>query len=120
MFKVYVFIALILVINPMLQKFIRQKYNIVSTHRFFRYVNNTHKWLEILLIALFFIFFITFWFIDELVLVYLLIAIGSTVHLVRAFVEYKYEREKKEYIITLVDTGIWFVFFVIILVQYNF
>ena len=116
MFKFYIFIALILVINSVLTKFLRKKYNIIDPKRI-RYMSNTHKWVEIILIILFVISLAFLWFFEDLVLVYVLIAIGSVAYIFRAFVEYKYEQEEKEYIITLVDFGSLWVPFAILLVD---
>ena len=80
MFKFYIFIALILVINSVLKKFIRQKYNIIDPQRI-RYMSNTHKWVEISLIVLAIILFVLLWFIDDSALVYLLFAIVIVVYL---------------------------------------
>ena len=122
MLKIYILIALTLVINSVLKKFIRQKYNIyygiVFPQRSFRYVNNTIKWVEISVFVLGVILFVLFLFFKNLILLYLLIAIFSVERILRAFFEYKYERDEKEYIITLVDFGIWSVFYAILLVTY--
>ena len=117
MFTFYILIVLMLVINSVLNKFIRQKYNIIDPQRI-RFVTNTHQWVEISLIVLGIILIVLFWYIGDSVLVYLLFAIFIVVDLHRAFVEYKYEREEKEYIITLVDFGIRSVFFGLLLVYY--
>ena len=81
-------------------------------------MSNTHKWVEIILIVLAVILFVLLWFIENSALVYLLTAIGSVVYIHRAFVEYKYEREEKKYIITLVDFGSWWVAISILLVYF--
>lgn len=117
MFKFYIFIALIVIFNSMLTKFIRQKYNIIDPRRI-RYVNDTHKWVEISLVVLGVIVFVLFLFNLNLVWLSLFIAISIVGKIFRAIFEYKYEREEKEYIITLVDLGIWSVFFGTLLVYY--
>src|SRR4051812_46611896 len=122
MLKIYILIALTLVINSVLKKFIRQKYNIyygiVFPPRSFRYVNNTIKWVELSVFVLGVILFVLFLFFKNVILLYLLIAIFSVERILRAFFEYKYERDEKEYIITLVDFGTWSVFYGILLVIY--
>jgi 4-hydroxybenzoate polyprenyltransferase len=117
MYKFYIFIALLLVINSVLKKFLRQKYNIIDPQRI-RYMSNTHKWVEIPLIVFAVILFVLLWFFENSALFYLLFAVGSVVYILRAFVEYKYEREEKKYIITLVDFGSWWVSVAILLVYF--
>lgn len=117
MFKFYIFIAIIYVSNYLLTKFIRQKYNIIDPRRI-RYVNDTHKWVEISLVILAVIVFVLFLFKLNLVWLSLFVVISSVGKIFRAIFEYKYEREEKEYIITLVDLGIWSVFSGTLLVYY--
>ncbi|MHC8516627.1 DUF4181 domain-containing protein [Sporosarcina sp. ITBMC105] len=117
MFKFYIFIAIIYVSNYLLTKFIRQKYNIIDPRRI-RYVNGTHKWVEISLVVLAVIVFVLFLFKLNLVWLTLFIAISIFGKIIRAIFEYKYEREEKEFIITLVDLGIWCVFSGTLLVYY--
>lgn len=117
MFKFYIFIAIIYVSNYLLTKFIRQKYNIIDPRRI-RYVNDTHKWVEISLVVLAVIVFVLFLFNLNLVWLSLFIVISSVGKIIRAIFEYKYEREEKEFIITLVDLGIWSVFSGTLLVYY--
>lgn len=117
MFKFYIFIALIVIFNSMLTKFIRQKYNIIDPRRI-RYVNDTHKWVEISLVVLGVIVFVLFLFNLNLVWLSLFVTISIFGKISRAIFEYKYEREEKEFIITLVDLGIWSVFSGTLLVYY--
>ncbi|GKV54337.1 hypothetical protein NCCP2222_02840 [Sporosarcina sp. NCCP-2222] len=117
MLKINILFILTLIISSMLTKFLRNKYNIIDPQRI-RYVSNTHQWVEIPLVVLGVIFIFLFWFIEVPVLFYIAIAIFTVVSLFRAFVEYKYEREEKEYIITLLDFGIWSISMGVLLVYY--
>ncbi|WP_418895885.1 DUF4181 domain-containing protein [Sporosarcina cyprini] len=117
MLKINILLILTLVISSVFTKFIRNKYNIIDPQRI-RYVSNTHQWVEIPLVVLGVIFIVLFWIFEISVLLYLAIAIFAVVPLFRSFVEYKYEREEKEYIITLIDFGIWSIFMGVLLVYY--
>ncbi|WP_342567612.1 DUF4181 domain-containing protein [Psychrobacillus sp. FSL K6-4046] len=109
-------IFLLLVIYVLLQYFIRQKYNISTPLRFF--VNTTHKWIEIILIVLGSVLFVLFWIMEDWVFVYLLMAVTLVILCHRAFVSYKYEREERQYMITLVDLGTFCILFSIVIVGY--
>ena len=113
----YIFIALIMISNSVLTKFIRRKYNIIDPKRI-RYMSNTHKWVEIPLVVLGVIFLVLFWIMENSVLLYLVIAVFVVVPMFRAFFEYKYERDEKEYMITLLNLGILSVYLGALLVYY--
>ncbi|MCM3356538.1 DUF4181 domain-containing protein [Psychrobacillus sp. MER TA 171] len=112
-------VFLLMVISFVLQYFLRRKYNITTPDRFFKFVNNTHKWIEIFLFVLVIIIIGLFWFVQHWVWVYLLITIGVVLLSLRAYVEYKYEREERQYIITLVNLVTSCVLFVLLLVNYS-
>ncbi|MBB4825767.1 hypothetical protein HNO89_003003 [Sporosarcina luteola] len=117
MLKINILLILTLVISSVLTKYIRNKYNIIDPQRI-RYVSNTHQWVEIPLVVLGIIFIVLFWFIEGSVFYYFAIAIFAVVPLFRAFVEYKYEREEKEYIITLINFGLWSIGMGVLLLYY--
>lgn len=110
-------VFLLMVIYVLLQYFIRQKYNITTPLRFF--VNPTHKWIEIPLIVLGTVLFVLFWIMEDLVFIYLLMAVALVILCQRAFVSYKYEREERQYMITLVDLGTFCILFGLLLVNYS-
>ncbi|WP_366518597.1 DUF4181 domain-containing protein [uncultured Psychrobacillus sp.] len=105
-----------MVIYLVLRYFIRQKYNISTHQRLF--VNTTQKWIEIILLVLSCILFVLFWIMEDWVFVYLIMAVLVVLLCLRAFVSYKYEREERQYMITLVDLGAYCIFFCILLVGY--
>ena len=109
-------VFLLMVISFVLQYFLRRKYNITTPLRFF--VNTIHKWIEIPLIVLGSVLFVLFWIMEDWVFVYLLMAVTLVILCHRAFVSYKYEREERQYMITLVDFGTFCIFFCILLVGY--
>lgn len=102
---VYIFIISVLLIQSLLTLYVRKKYTIEVNVFPYRTVNKTHKFVTRILIILIIIYFIGLWFTNyfELFAILLLITIiflnGFT-----AFVEYKYEREEKDYIISLIST----------------
>ncbi|WP_342560313.1 DUF4181 domain-containing protein [Psychrobacillus sp. FSL W7-1457] len=112
-------VFLLMVISFVLQYFLRRKYNITTPDSFFKFVNNTHKWIEIFLFVLVIIIIGLFWFVQHWVWVYLLIAIGVVLLSLRAYVEYKYEREERQYIITLVNLVTSCILFGLLLVNYS-
>ncbi|MEK4523139.1 DUF4181 domain-containing protein [Psychrobacillus sp. FSL W7-1493] len=109
-------IFLLLVIYIVLRYSIRQKYNISTHQRLF--VNTTQKWIEIILIVLGSVLFVLFLIMEDWVFVYLLMAVLVVLLCHRAFVSYKYEREERQYMITLVDLGTFCILFSIVIVGY--
>ncbi|WP_442598122.1 DUF4181 domain-containing protein [Neobacillus sp. D3-1R] len=67
-----------------------------SNWAFYKSVNTTHKWIERII---FIGFMILLWFVEDTFL--LMIAFFFTLFTVRAFMEWKYERMRKEYLVTL-------------------
>lgn len=121
--NVYILIALfvlLMVINSVIKNFLRRKYNILIPRRLFSYVNNTHRVIEIMLIILGIILFILFMIKEDLIFFYLLMAFTVVLTILRAFIEYKYKREEREYMITLADAGTWTaIFIIVLLVNFN-
>jgi ABC-type Fe3+ transport system permease subunit len=110
MVETVVFIIFIVAIKFLLTKFLRKKYNIIIYPNSDRYINNTHKLVERVLIIIAITLIILSYFF-----VYLIIGIafiGIILLLFQAYMEYKYEQEEKEYIITIVET---FMFLIVII-----
>lgn len=77
------------------EKLLRKRLNIKKDNGY-RYVNATHKNIEIALIVIYlFIIFFTKHFIQ------ILIPFLILQFIIRAFFEWKYEKEKREYLMTL-------------------
>ncbi|SHF94436.1 DUF4181 domain-containing protein [Ornithinibacillus halophilus] len=98
------FIIAVLILTSIINRYIQKKYNIIPDGVAFRPVNNMHKWGErvillvglILAIILYMISYVEYYIIFG----YLLILLGF-----RAFMEYKYDREEKEYLLTTTSVG---------------
>jgi hypothetical protein len=76
---------------------LRKKFKIDKTKRgFYKAVNRIHRWIDGTLLIL---FFIGCWFAENnyLLFIYFIFVLSIT----RAFMEWKYENSKREYIITL-------------------
>ena len=102
MVETVVFIIFIVAIKFLLTKFHRKKYNIIIYPNSDRYINNTHKLVERVLISIAITLLILSYFF-----VYLIIGIAFIaliLLLFQAYMEYKYEQEEKEYILTILDT----------------
>ncbi|MFK9120875.1 DUF4181 domain-containing protein [Peribacillus frigoritolerans] len=87
----------------MFERWLKKKLKIgKSKGRFYKSVNKFQKWIEMsMLIA----FLILIWFVDNtipLLIGYFLISLSF-----RTFMEWKYKREKKEYILTLYSMFIY-------------
>lgn len=102
---VYIFIICVILIRSLLTLFVRKKYTIEVDVFPYRTVNKTHKIVTRIVIILIIIYFMGLWFstylerFDILLLITITFSNGFT-----AFVEYKYEREEKDYIISLIST----------------
>ncbi|WP_375090378.1 DUF4181 domain-containing protein [Peribacillus sp. RS7] len=98
-----IFIIAILIIAIVFERWLKKKLKIgKSEGRFYKGVNKYQKWIEMsMLIA----FLILIWFVDNTIpflIGYFLISLSF-----RAFMEWKYKREKKEYILTLYSMFIY-------------
>lgn len=98
-----VFSILVLLLSYLVTFIVRRRYNIIADFDNYRHVNNMHKWIELILLILFLLISAVLIFVFSITEVYLLSA-GNFVILcgLRTFMEYKYDREKKEYIIDFI------------------
>lgn len=98
-----IFIIAFLIIAIVFERWLKKKLKIgKSEGHFYKSINKYHKWIEMsMLIA----FLILIWFVDNtipLLIGYFLISLSF-----RTFMEWKYKREKKEYILTLYSMFIY-------------
>jgi uncharacterized membrane protein YfcA len=110
-----VFILSVLVIMLFLTIHFRIKNNIVADFSLYRPINNTHKWVErILLILYVIITFIAFFAfkLSHKEIYALLFGFFTILTSFRAFMEYKHEREEKNYIIQLTWSIGYFIIFI--------
>lgn len=98
-----IFAISVLAIMLIFIKFIRKKYNIVPYPKPYRHINNIHKWGERFLILLAIILFILSYIIEWYLIFGFAIA-SCIANGFRAYMEYKHQREEKEYIITFIET----------------
>ena len=102
MLEIMIFIIIVIAIKFIVTKLLRKKFNIITYPNSDRYINNTHKWgegiLRLLAITLFILSYFFEYLIFGLVFILLLMLIFS------AYMEYKHEREEREYIITIAET----------------
>lgn len=114
--KLFMLFVVMMITNSIIEKLIRAKCNIHFPRRPFTYVNNTHQWLEFVSFAIAIVSLVLVFVLDKLLFLYSLIASTYFVFMLRVFVEYKYEREEREYIISLVNLVSFTVFIGILLV----
>lgn len=97
----------VLVFAILSERWLRKKFKIDKPKRFvYRSVNTFQKWIERTIIIA---FLISLWFVDHTLP--LLIAFFLVLTSFRTFMEWKYEREKKEYIITLFSIFLYLLIF---------
>lgn len=124
------FLSLLIVITISLhyvQKALTKKYNIPETKGFFyNYVNTQHKIIEIALLLFYLIgtFLLTFRFLEEghlsrALFTYFPVVFLITLYLIRAFMEWKCERETNRYrlSLTLAAYGFFLIFPVIFIFE---
>ncbi|CAM4249936.1 DUF4181 domain-containing protein [Bacillus manliponensis] len=101
-FVVVMFIALLF-----LEKLLRRKWDIPRKSITERYVNKTHKWIDIGIITIYLMLGLTSIFILEnfMLSFYMMVAFLVTQWTVRTWMEWKYDRESKEYVITIGSMG---------------
>ncbi|WP_047984087.1 DUF4181 domain-containing protein [Ornithinibacillus californiensis] len=101
-----VFILAVLIITILLDLFIRKKHNIVYEFSLYRPVNNAHKWFEWIFLFLFIVViivsvFILFYTTEIYAMLFGFLMILTAF---RSIMEYKYEKEEKNYVINFLWT----------------
>lgn len=121
MFSIKMFILVAFIVSVfLLEKFARKKWNIQKKTYANRYVNDLHKWIDAGIIIVYLIAALTCIFVLEnfMVSFYIMIAFLVTQWSVRTWIEWKYDRESKEHMITI--GGIASAFAVVLLMRYLF
>ncbi|WP_047986006.1 DUF4181 domain-containing protein [Ornithinibacillus californiensis] len=109
---ILIFTITVVVIMLLLMFIVRKKLKIKTEIGLYKYINKTHKWGERILLLLFFITLSIAYFGFYYVEVYLIFIFFLAQSIFRAFMEWKYEREEKEYIISLIGAGTSVVLFI--------
>ncbi|WP_185152268.1 DUF4181 domain-containing protein [Peribacillus simplex] len=103
MLNYIIFIIVLLIIAIVLERWLKKKLKIdKSKWSFYKGVNPFQRWTEMAMIIA---FLISIWFVDNptsWLIGYFLISLSF-----RAFMEWKYKREEKEYILTLCSMFIY-------------
>lgn len=95
--KILGLFALFFLFEWIMQRYLRKKLQIEKTPwGIYKPMNNTQKWLERSLLM---VHLILLWFIDDIFL--LTILFFALLNSLRAFMEWKYEKEKKTFVLTL-------------------
>ncbi|WP_026905854.1 DUF4181 domain-containing protein [Paucisalibacillus globulus] len=98
-----VFGWVILLIIIILNRYLKKKFNINEDNLPFRSYSNLHKWLErILFLGFAILFVVVNYLFFDVVEDYLFFGFGFILFATRAFMEYKFDREDKQYLLTLV------------------
>lgn len=102
----YIYLFAFLIFWALIEKIIINKFNIRKKKGRYKHVNEIHKWLEVLLI----IGILLMFFVDSY---YSLV--GLTVLLsFRAFMEWKFEKELKTYILNILNSSVCVLFLIIL------
>ncbi|MEH7236797.1 DUF4181 domain-containing protein [Bacillus sp. JJ1562] len=88
---------------------LRRKFDIEKRSGWARSVNKVQTLIEI---ALFVVYFVGIWFALDYIFLYM-ISFFAIINLFRAFMHWKYEREKKQYILFLYEVVILLVIFAV-------
>lgn len=102
----YIFLFGYIIFLTLIEKVIINKFNIRKKKGLFKHFNKFHKWAEILLIT----GIILVLFIDAFYSFVLLILLLSF----RAFMEWKFEKESKTYILNILNSGEFLLLLIII------
>jgi hypothetical protein len=112
---IIIFATTVVVIMLLLTFIVRKKLKIKTEPGLYKYINKTHKWGERVLFLLFAITILIAYFGYYYVELYIFFVFFFVQSIFRAFMEWKYEREDKEYIISLIGAGASGVLFIGIL-----
>lgn len=107
---IFVFLIIIFIFFIFLEKIIINKFNIKKKKGLYKPVNKVHKWSEVALITVlisisFFIIELRQYFIP----IFLPVVFGF-----RAFMEWKFEKESKGYILSILDGSVFLLIWIIL------
>ncbi|MBU5677679.1 DUF4181 domain-containing protein [Alkaliphilus sp. MSJ-5] len=102
----YIYLFAFLIFWTVIEKIIINKFNIKKKEWRYKHVNEIHKWLEVLLI----IGILLMFFVDAYYsLVGLTVLLGFS-----AFMEWKFEKESKTYILNILNGSVCILFLIIL------
>lgn len=105
-------IAVIVLVLFLLEKLLRKKWNIPRKSITERYVNDTHKWMErYLFIGYLIVTGILIFTVETINIGYLIWAYLVVLFIARAWMEWKYDRDSREYKLEIYNIAA-FVFFI--------
>ena len=101
-----IFGVFIIILGVFLEKYLIKKYDIEKNKGFFNYVNKNHMWGEYILLAIGIVLIAVFAergrMRSDSILILIII-----VHLFRIVIQWRYDREKSEYILTAMSIAIF-------------
>ncbi|WP_257129016.1 DUF4181 domain-containing protein [Bacillus pseudomycoides] len=97
------FLIIIVVLFFLLENLLRKKLKIIRKNGFiYRPVNSFHKWGERIIIILYLVSgFVCIYTSEYIKVVYILFVFLGTQQLFRAYMEWKFDKESKEYVLSL-------------------
>jgi len=97
------FLIIIVVLFFLLENLLRKKLKIIRKNGFiYRPVNSFHKWGERIIIILYLVSgFVCIYTSEYIKVVYILFVFSGMQQLFRAYMEWKFDKESKEYVISL-------------------
>lgn len=104
--QMFIFLFIAWILSMIIDKFLREKFNIAKMKGMYKTVNSTHKWTERLIVTIFLLGAGFLIFTNDpnqnsdTFLLWLLIYF-STLFSVRSWMEWKYQRETNQYIISI-------------------
>lgn len=98
--KLLIWLAIIIFYIVLSERFLKKKFKIQTKGVIVKYVNNTHKIMERMLLSVSVILLIVF-VVKGINIHYWLFPYLILLFLVRCYMQWKYERERKEYILQL-------------------
>ncbi|GGA92978.1 DUF4181 domain-containing protein [Ornithinibacillus halotolerans] len=102
MTEIIVFVIVVFALEFLFVKFIRKKFNITVYPNSERYINQTHKQSERILLLIAVTLFILSYFFNYLIVGFAVTLLYALVY--RAYMEFRFEREEREYVITIVKS----------------
>ncbi|WP_078549409.1 DUF4181 domain-containing protein [Litchfieldia alkalitelluris] len=104
--QMFIFLFIAWILSMIIDKLLREKFNIPKMKGMYKTVNSLHKWIERLIVAVFLLGAGFLIFINDpnqnpdTFLIWLLIYF-CTLFSVRSWMEWKYQRETNQYIISI-------------------
>lgn len=104
MFNFISFSIVFLILFIVIERVVRKRANIEVKGFFYKHINRQHKWGEILIILLNILIYFPLIFYSDMIEGYYMIIGIIVLYGFRAFMEWKYEKETKRYIISVMTS----------------